>query len=157
MGRILEVSGQVEDQSALPSGSNTSTHRVGDFWDPEFGYFGEEKRSLPLLGSKGIKRAGGDLREMGPKSVSKQPKVIIWATGIYYLFIFYFKTLSVTLSIAHVRMIIKNRGCGRELSLCLRHCPKVYYVNDDNLQKPHGFWLSGQDSNPTPLVGKKET
>ena len=47
-----------------------------------------------------IKRAGGDSREMGPKSVSKQRKVIICATGIYYLFIVYFKTLSVTLRIA---------------------------------------------------------
>jgi len=30
-------------------------------------------------------------------------------------------------------------------------------VNDDNLQKHYDFWLSDQDSNPTPLSFKKET
>jgi hypothetical protein len=58
------------------------------------------KVSCPYWDPNRIKRTGGDLREMGPKSVSKQQKVIICVTRIYHLFIFYFKTLSVTPIIA---------------------------------------------------------
>jgi len=102
VGPILEVNGQIEAQAALPSGSNPNTHRVGCFVGPRAGLdiLGKKKVFCPCWDSNRIKGAGGDLRERGTKSVSKQPKVIICATGIYYLFIFYFKTLSVTLSIA---------------------------------------------------------
>jgi hypothetical protein len=67
-------------------------------WAPEpvwLSWKGE--KSLALAGMRNaLKRTEGNC----PKSVSKQQKLIICATAIYYLFIFYFKALSVTLIIA---------------------------------------------------------
>jgi len=84
------VSVQVESQAALPSGSNRSTHRVRCFVGSRVGLdiLGRRKVSCPCWDPNRITGAGGDLREMGTKSVSKQQKVIICATGIYYLFIY---------------------------------------------------------------------